>query len=363
MESNRGGYNVHAHFLITIMPYDTIPSYIRPHHLYTNLGGITNCKKTPNFPQNQEQSNPNRLTSPHTLLDFPLFLLPVSKWINGKQEPNCTYNNNINISPSPIPSKGLETTEVEVKDTNDARKVQKADREKLRRDRLNEQFIELGHILDPDRPKNDKASIIIDTIQVLKDLTTEVTRLKSECAALSEESSELTQEKNELREEKSSLKSDIENLNTLYQQRVGVMYPWGTIDHPSVVNVMPPPYSFPVALPVPTGPLPMHPFPFFANHNPPPGTIIPYPNPANCHINQTVPVYNAPTSCSSSSKKGENSSDVVTELELKTPGSSNSVDKKGKKLERKEKSGRYTSSQVFEDSSSNSVVNNEESND
>lgn len=40
-----------------------------------------------------------------------------------------------------------ETAEVEVKDTSDARKVQKADREKLRRDKLNEQFIELGHLL------------------------------------------------------------------------------------------------------------------------------------------------------------------------------------------------------------------------
>lgn len=37
--------------------------------------------------------------------------------------------------------------EVEVKDPNAARKVQKADREKLRRDRLNEHFIELGNAL------------------------------------------------------------------------------------------------------------------------------------------------------------------------------------------------------------------------
>lgn len=37
--------------------------------------------------------------------------------------------------------------EVDPKDTIAARKVQKADREKLRRDRLNEQFIELGNAL------------------------------------------------------------------------------------------------------------------------------------------------------------------------------------------------------------------------
>lgn len=37
--------------------------------------------------------------------------------------------------------------EAEPKDTIAARKVQKADREKLRRDRLNEQFAELGNTL------------------------------------------------------------------------------------------------------------------------------------------------------------------------------------------------------------------------
>lgn len=37
--------------------------------------------------------------------------------------------------------------EAEAKDSVTARKVQKADREKLRRDRLNEQFMELGNAL------------------------------------------------------------------------------------------------------------------------------------------------------------------------------------------------------------------------
>jgi uncharacterized membrane protein YgcG len=44
---------------------------------------------------------------------------------------------------------------------------------------------------DPDRPKNDKATILTDTIQVLKDLTAEVNRLKAECATLSEETHEV----------------------------------------------------------------------------------------------------------------------------------------------------------------------------
>lgn len=46
-------------------------------------------------------------------------------------------------------------------------------------------------IADPDRPKNDKATILTDTIQMLKDLTAEVNRLKADYEALSEESREV----------------------------------------------------------------------------------------------------------------------------------------------------------------------------
>ncbi|KAI3725897.1 hypothetical protein L1987_65693 [Smallanthus sonchifolius] len=250
-----------------------------------------------------------------------------------------------------IPSREL--TEVEVKDTNEARKVQKADREKLRRDKLNEQFIELGNILDPDRPKNDKASIIIDTIQVLKDLTTEVNRLKAECRALSEESCELTQEKNELREEKSSLKSDIENLNAQYQQRVEVMFPWGAID-PSVV--MPPP--FPVALPVHTIPTHMHPFPFFTTHNPP-GTVPTSALPFMPYPNQTIPVYAniAPNSYSSSSHGcGSKSSDRSRGKNSEKVDNSSDVGSSGGDKKRRQLEGGCSSSRPT--SSSNSVVDN-----
>lgn len=44
---------------------------------------------------------------------------------------------------------------------------------------------------DPDRPKNDKASILSDTIQMLKELTAQVERLKSEYSALTDESREV----------------------------------------------------------------------------------------------------------------------------------------------------------------------------
>ncbi|XP_068640357.1 transcription factor bHLH121-like isoform X2 [Aristolochia californica] len=240
--------------------------------------------------------------------------------------------------------------DAEVKDTVAARKVQKADREKLRRDKLNEQFLDLGHALDPERPRNDKVTILTDAIQELKDLTAQVNRLKAEYASLSEESRELTQEKNELREEKAALKSDIENLNVQYQQRLGVMYPWSM--DPSVV-MAPPSYPYPVAVRVPPGPIPMHPslqpYPFFPAQNPgafpnPCSTFLQYSSsPGNPQMEppsvQHICPHSQLTSRSHSSSKqdsrskssdrqrgsnaakADDSDDVETELELKTPGS------------------------------------------
>ncbi|KAH7522790.1 hypothetical protein JRO89_XSUnG0107300 [Xanthoceras sorbifolium] len=89
------------------------------------------------------------------------------------------------------PKSSSQRNDGEVKDCVAARKLQKADREKLRRDRLNEHFTELGNALDPDRPKNDKATILADTIQLVKDLTAQVDKLKAEYATLTEESREV----------------------------------------------------------------------------------------------------------------------------------------------------------------------------
>ncbi|XP_077241448.1 uncharacterized protein LOC143881966 isoform X2 [Tasmannia lanceolata] len=201
-------------------------------------------------------------------------------------------------SPSdPFPqqlSDGFLPQRVEVKGSDNARKLQKADREKLRRDRLNEQFLELGIALNPDRPKNDKASIIADAVEMLKELSAEVSRLKAENASLSEESSDLIQEKNELRDEKSTLNSDIESLNFQYQQRMRVMFPWTAMD--PMLSLGPSPISFPTTTLTPDShpsntqghtqaplvppfmPFPLlpsvHPFPFFSPAAP--NTTNPY---------------------------------------------------------------------------------------
>jgi len=44
---------------------------------------------------------------------------------------------------------------------------------------------------DPDRPRNDKATILGDTIQMLKDLTSQVNKLKGDYTSLSEEAREV----------------------------------------------------------------------------------------------------------------------------------------------------------------------------
>ncbi|KAJ1425329.1 Myc-type, basic helix-loop-helix [Sesbania bispinosa] len=280
-----------------------------------------------------------------------------------------------------------ERDEVEAQDPTAARKVQKADREKLRRDRLNDHFHELGNALDPDRPRNDKATILTDAIQMLKDFTEEVNKLKMEHKALSEESRELMQEKNELREEKASLKSDIENLNAQYQQRVRIMFPWTAVDHSVVMS---PPYSYPVPIPIPPSPISMHPslqpFPFFGNQNP--GHI---PSPCSMYVSFSAPTnpaielpssQYASTSHASNQKESRSKSpdhrrpsdaercsdshDVATELELKMPGSSAQQDstsggRKDKHSAMKDRiitdgsaSSRYSSPQGLQDSS-NSV--------
>jgi hypothetical protein len=150
---------------------------------------------------------------------------------------------------------------------------------------------------------------------------------------------QLTQEKNDLREEKASLKSDIENLNIQYQQRLGGMYQWGAMDH--TIVMAPPSYQFPVPMPMPPGPFPVHPsmqpYPFFGNQIPgvipnPCSTFIPYVTP-NTMVEQQSTQHISPlvhlrtqdsknkSSGESKTEKREDSNDVTTDLELKTPGS------------------------------------------
>lgn len=91
----------------------------------------------------------------------------------------------------------------------------KACREKMRRDRMNDRFLELSAVLEPDKPpKTDKASILRDAARIINQLRAEAQHYKETNNQLHETIKELKAEKNELREEKLSLKAEKETLET-----------------------------------------------------------------------------------------------------------------------------------------------------
>ncbi|XVE92873.1 hypothetical protein REPUB_Repub01dG0141200 [Reevesia pubescens] len=109
----------------------------------------------------------------------------------------------------------------------------KACREKLRRDRLNDRFLELGAILEPGRPpKADKVAMLSDAIRMVHQLRSEAQKLKESNEELQTKIKELKAEKNELRDEKQRVKADKEKL----EQQVKVMSTRpGFLAHPTPV--------------------------------------------------------------------------------------------------------------------------------
>ncbi|KAI4320766.1 hypothetical protein MLD38_034211 [Melastoma candidum] len=89
----------------------------------------------------------------------------------------------------------------------------KACREKQRRDKLNDKFMELGSILENGKPpKADKAAILIEAVRMVTQLRGEAQKLKDTNSGLQEKIKELKAEKNELRDEKQRLKAEKERL-------------------------------------------------------------------------------------------------------------------------------------------------------
>ncbi|XP_038997103.1 transcription factor ILR3-like [Hibiscus syriacus] len=89
----------------------------------------------------------------------------------------------------------------------------KACREKMRRDKLNGRFLELGCVLDPGRSsKMDKAAILVDAVRMVTQLRDEAQKLRESNESLQVKINELKAEKNELRDEKQKLKTERDNL-------------------------------------------------------------------------------------------------------------------------------------------------------
>ncbi|KAI0493575.1 hypothetical protein KFK09_023694 [Dendrobium nobile] len=118
----------------------------------------------------------------------------------------------------------------------------KAIREKMRRDKMNERFLELSKLLEAGRPaKSDKFAILDDTIRILNELRAEALELKKKNKKLEEEIATLKEEKNELKEEKSLLKAEKERMEGYFRTMplfaAGYMPPHPVAYHP-VANKM-----------------------------------------------------------------------------------------------------------------------------
>ncbi|KDP20820.1 hypothetical protein JCGZ_21291 [Jatropha curcas] len=109
----------------------------------------------------------------------------------------------------------------------------KACREKMRRDRLNDRFMELGALLDPGMPpKMDKSVILADAVKMVNQLRDEAQKLKESNESLQEKINELKVEKNELRDEKQRLKTEKE---TIERQVKILSAPTGFMPHPPAI--------------------------------------------------------------------------------------------------------------------------------
>ncbi|XWS60568.1 hypothetical protein CRYUN_Cryun07bG0047000 [Craigia yunnanensis] len=105
------------------------------------------------------------------------------------------------------------------------KRIHKAEREKLKRERLNELFLDLANALDPNQQNNGKASILCEATRLFKDLFGQIESLKKENASLLAESHYMNIEKNELEEENSTLETQIQKLQSEIGTRVAQSKP------------------------------------------------------------------------------------------------------------------------------------------
>ncbi|CAI5506552.1 unnamed protein product [Closterium sp. Naga37s-1] len=89
----------------------------------------------------------------------------------------------------------------------------KANREKMRRDRLNDRFVELARSLEGSgQARADRGSILADAVRVLAQLRAETAQLRGSAEQMKEQIRELKAEKSELREEKVRLLANKQQL-------------------------------------------------------------------------------------------------------------------------------------------------------
>lgn len=113
------------------------------------------------------------------------------------------------------------------------KKVMKAERERLKREQLNELFDKLASVLELNQENNGKASVLTETIKLMKDMISRIQSLRKENATLLSESQYMTIEKNELIEENTALEVQIKKMQSEVEERLGQSKP--------DLNISPPP--------------------------------------------------------------------------------------------------------------------------
>ncbi|KAI8543378.1 hypothetical protein RHMOL_Rhmol08G0212700 [Rhododendron molle] len=100
------------------------------------------------------------------------------------------------------------------------KRIHKSEREKLKREHLNDLFLALANSLGLPQQNIGKASILGETARLCKEMHAQIESLKRENAALLSESQYVTVEKNELQDENSALEAQIGKLRIEIQERV-----------------------------------------------------------------------------------------------------------------------------------------------
>ncbi|KAJ9568106.1 hypothetical protein OSB04_004072 [Centaurea solstitialis] len=89
----------------------------------------------------------------------------------------------------------------------------------MKREHLNELFLELAGALEVTEQNSGKASILGETTRVVKDMLDQIKSLKKENAALLSESQYVMVERDELQDETSALQKQISDLKSVIKER------------------------------------------------------------------------------------------------------------------------------------------------
>ncbi|CAH9069786.1 unnamed protein product [Cuscuta epithymum] len=100
------------------------------------------------------------------------------------------------------------------------KRAHKAEREKMKRDHLNDLFLSLANALELSEQVNGKASILIEATRNVKELLAQIEQLKRESEALLSETQYVSMEKKELEDENYVMEAKISDIRREIAERV-----------------------------------------------------------------------------------------------------------------------------------------------